>query len=90
MYALVGKATMPGKKKFKTTMPHCQKKKNQAQWKIDMSVAVLPINPLHQSVQLCKNAYFCHVRTRLNKYVRFYQIIISNSCLIKWPIKIIM
>jgi len=38
---------------------------------------------LHQSVQLCKNAYYGHVRIRLNNYVRFYQIIISNSCLIK-------
>jgi len=36
--------------------------------------------PAHHSVQLCKNAYYGHVRIRLNNYVRFYQIIISNSC----------
>ena len=44
----------------------------------------------HHSVQLWKNAYYGHVRIRLNNYVRFYQMIISNSCLIKWPIKILM
>jgi len=40
------------------------------------------LQPLHHSVQLCKNPYYGHVRIRLNNYIRFYHMIISNSCLL--------